>query len=115
MPSSSAGAVAPILLLIQSFFYQKTVEVRPDVPGAPFFTLALERMGARAAEPGVRWQISIGVYLSIGGLFTPKLSTPPRRQRLRSRSRAIGGPTRVGEVCCKAFCGSRLELASSRV
>ncbi len=68
-----AGALAPVLLLAQSFFYQKTLEVRPDVPGAFFFMLALERMGASASQPGARRLILIGAYLSIGGLFTPKL------------------------------------------
>jgi hypothetical protein len=68
-----AGIVAPILLLAQSFFYGKTLEVRPDVPGTLFFMLALERMGAPAAESGSRRLVLIGAYLSIGGLFTPKL------------------------------------------
>lgn len=68
-----AACLAPILLLSQSFFYQKTLEIRPDVPGTLFFMLALERMGAPAAGPSARRLILVGIYLCIGGLFTPKL------------------------------------------
>jgi hypothetical protein len=68
-----AGALVPILLLAQSFFYQKTLEVRPDVPGTLFFMLALERMGAPVVASGARRLVLIGAYLSLGGLFTPKL------------------------------------------
>lgn len=67
------ACLAPTLLLAQSFFYQKTLEIRPDVPGVLFFVLALERMGAPIGERRARRYVLIGAYLSIGGLFTPKL------------------------------------------
>jgi len=73
-----AAWLAPSLLLTQSFFYQKTLEVRPDVPALFFFMLALERMGATElaalnSRGAMRRGLLIGAYLCIAGLFTPKL------------------------------------------
>lgn len=59
---------APLFLLSAAFFFEKGVEVRPDVPGALFVLLALLLL-SRGER---RWWVAAGCCLGIAGFFTPK-------------------------------------------
>lgn len=68
-----AAWTAPALLAGHTFFFQKTLEIRPDVPALLLFCLAL---CALARGVGIRswgWPFLAGALLCGAGLFTPKV------------------------------------------
>jgi hypothetical protein len=69
----SASAPAAALLLGHTFFFQKILEVRPDVPALLLWTVSLLVL-LRAASGGRRpWMVTAGALLCLAGLFTPKV------------------------------------------
>jgi hypothetical protein len=68
-----AGWVAPGLLAGHTFFFQKTLEIRPDVPALLLFCLALGAFARSVAAPSRRWPLLAGALLCAAGLFTPKV------------------------------------------
>ncbi len=67
--SGIGGALAaPLFLLSAVFFFEKSVEVRPDVPGAFFMVLAF----MLAAKEGRQSWIAAGAAIGVACFFTPK-------------------------------------------
>ncbi len=68
-----AAWIAPSLLAGHTFFFQKTLEIRPDVPALLLFSLALCALARAAAVRSWGWPLLAGALLCAAGLFTPKL------------------------------------------
>jgi hypothetical protein len=68
-----ASVLAALLLLSHVFFFQKTMEVRPDVPALLLLVLALAVMVRSGADARPRWPLAAGALLCMAGLFTPKV------------------------------------------
>ena len=68
-----AACIAPGLLAGHTFFFQKTLEIRPDVPALLLFTLALCALAQAVATRRWGWPFLAGVLLCGAGLFTPKV------------------------------------------
>lgn len=67
--SGWGGALAsPLFLLSSVSFFEKGVEIRPDVPGAFFAFLGMLLL----VQAGPRGLLTAGVSLGIAGFFTPK-------------------------------------------
>jgi 4-amino-4-deoxy-L-arabinose transferase-like glycosyltransferase len=68
-----AGWIAPALLAGHTFFFQKTLEIRPDVPALMLFCLALGALSRAVAAGRFGASVLAGALLCAAGLFTPKL------------------------------------------
>ncbi len=68
-----AAWIAPGLLAGHTFFFQKTLEIRPDVPAVLLFSLALCALARAAAVGRWDWPFLAGALLCGAGLFTPKV------------------------------------------
>lgn len=68
-----AAWVAPSLLLSHTFFFQKTVEVRPDVPALLLFVLAIHLSGRAVSAQKRSAFFLLGSIYCTAGLFTPKV------------------------------------------
>ena len=69
----SGAVIAAALLFSHSFFFQKTLEVRPDVPALFFFVLALVVLVRGVSSESWYRLILGGALFSVAGLFTPKV------------------------------------------
>jgi hypothetical protein len=63
---------APTLLLAHTFFFQRGLEVRPDVPAQLCLILAVVALQRAVATPQRRWAWVAGALLGLAGLATPK-------------------------------------------
>jgi 4-amino-4-deoxy-L-arabinose transferase-like glycosyltransferase len=70
---SLAAWIAPVLLAGHTFFFQKAIEIRPDVPALLLFCLALCALARGVGSPGRGWALLAGALLCAAGLFTPKV------------------------------------------
>lgn len=68
-----AAVLSAVFLLSHSFFFQKAMEVRPDVPALLFLTLALLALLRAVSGGSRRWLAMAGVLFCTAGLFTPKV------------------------------------------
>jgi 4-amino-4-deoxy-L-arabinose transferase-like glycosyltransferase len=68
-----AAWTAPALLAGHTFFVQKTLEIRPDVPALLLFCLALCALARGVGSRSWRWPFFAGALLCAAGLFTPKV------------------------------------------
>jgi 4-amino-4-deoxy-L-arabinose transferase-like glycosyltransferase len=68
-----ASLLAAVFLLAQTFFFQKTLEVRPDVPALLLLVLGLLLLTRSAARRAYGWPIAAGAVLATAVLFTPKV------------------------------------------
>jgi 4-amino-4-deoxy-L-arabinose transferase-like glycosyltransferase len=68
-----AACLAAALLAGHTYFFQKTLEIRPDVPALLLFCLALCALARALATQRPGWPILAGALLCAAGLFTPKL------------------------------------------
>ena len=68
-----SSLLAAVLLLAQTFYFQKTMEVRPDVPALLLLVLGSILLTRAAARGAYGWPIAAGAVLSTAGLFTPKV------------------------------------------
>ncbi|MFN8547854.1 MAG: glycosyltransferase family 39 protein [Candidatus Eisenbacteria bacterium] len=64
----TGALLAPLLLLTSAYFFEKGVEVRPDVPGAFFLLLGIWLLARRGR---VAWSAA-GVAFGLALFFTPK-------------------------------------------
>lgn len=64
----TGALLAPLLLLTSAYFFEKGVEVRPDVPGAFFLLLGIWLLTRRGR---VAWSTA-GVAFGLAVFFTPK-------------------------------------------
>jgi hypothetical protein len=68
-----AAWTAPALLAGHTFFFQKTLEIRPDVPALLLFCLALCALARGVGLRSRGWPFLAGALLCGAGLFTPKV------------------------------------------
>ncbi len=71
--NAGAAAAAATLLLGHGFFFQKALEVRPDVPAALLWVIALGTLIQTTENPRWHWPVVSGALLCLAGLFTPKI------------------------------------------
>lgn len=69
----TGAALAPLLLLTHFFYFQKSMEVRPDVPSTWLLLLGLAALARGAHRAALPWLFAGGALLATGGLFTPKI------------------------------------------
>jgi 4-amino-4-deoxy-L-arabinose transferase-like glycosyltransferase len=115
-----AAALAPALLASHTFFFQKTLEIRPDVPALLLYCLALLALARAVAAGRFGASLLAGALLCAAGLFTPKLiyaaggacaaaalaasASPPRDARRGLRvlaGIALGGAALAGLACAE--------------
>ncbi len=68
-----AAWTAPALLAGHTFFFQKALEIRPDVPALLLFCLALCALARGVTTRRWGWHFFAGALLCGAGLFTPKV------------------------------------------
>jgi 4-amino-4-deoxy-L-arabinose transferase-like glycosyltransferase len=68
-----AAWTAPALLAGHTFFFQKAIEIRPDVPALLLFCLALCALARGVGSRSWGWPFLAGALLCAAGLFTPKV------------------------------------------
>jgi hypothetical protein len=90
-----AAWTAPALLAGHTFFFHKTLEIRPDVPALLLFCLALCALarGVRIGSWG--WPLLAGALLCAAGLFTPKVIYAAGGASLAA-ALAVAGPSSRG-------------------
>lgn len=66
----ACAASAVLLLATHTFFFQKGLEVRPDVPALLLIAVALALLALR---PGAMSWLAAGALLGLAALFTPKV------------------------------------------
>jgi 4-amino-4-deoxy-L-arabinose transferase-like glycosyltransferase len=73
LAGSAAAAIAPLLLLTHLFFFEKVLEVRPDVPSTLLLVTGLAALMQGVRRGAATWFAAAGAVLALGGLFTPKI------------------------------------------
>ena len=76
LAGKAAALAAPALLASTTIFFQKAVEVRPDVPAMLLIALAAYVQVARGNRRSASAAVLIGVLLGLATLFTQKAMVP---------------------------------------
>jgi hypothetical protein len=73
LAGGGGAALAPLLLASHTFFSQRAIEVRPDVPAMLLGTLALLALIGGQERDDRRWLLAAGALFALAGFFTPKV------------------------------------------
>jgi hypothetical protein len=92
LSGKTAAAVAPALLACTTIFFQKAIEVRPDVPAMLLLTLAAYVAIATGNRRSTPVTILVGFLLGLATLFTQKAIVPAAALILTEAVADIGVP-----------------------